>query len=74
MRYVAVVKCLHGLTPKYVSHLFERNDIQYDLKHDNLILPNCNTNRYGRKSFTCNVTCGIHCPKAATVIIIIYKS
>ena len=56
MRYVAVevLKCLNGLNPKYVSQLFERKDVQYGLRHDNLILPNFNTNRYGRKSFTYN--------------------
>ena len=47
MRYVAVevFKCLNGLNPKYVSQLFERKDVQYGLRHDNLILPNFNTNR-----------------------------
>ena len=56
MRYVAVevFKCLNGLNPKYVSQLFERKDVQYGLRHDNLILPNFITNRYGRKYFTYN--------------------
>ena len=56
MRYVVVevLKCLNGLNPKYISQLFERKDMQYGLRPDNLILPNLNTNRYGRKYCTYN--------------------
>ena len=50
-----VYKSLNGLNPVYMSNLFKRKELPYNLRQDNiLILPKFKSQRYGRKSFTYN--------------------